>query len=201
MPFAARFSVAILVSSATALVPRLAAAEEAVAAAATQDVDTTPVYPPPSTRWKLVLGGLATTGFFYGAAAGTSYLFPDTPYIDKLRIPVVGPWLSVAHTQCSTDDPDCSKILLAIRAVIIAIDGIGQAGGLGIALEGVFIPTQERTAPPPGSTSPKPSAPKAPPGVSPPAPSPPTEPKNLYFLPTPITVGDRGIGLGVVGRF
>jgi hypothetical protein len=162
--------------------------------------DTAPAYPPPSTRWKLVFGGLGTSAVFYGAATGMSYLYPDAPGAKDLRIPVAGPWLAIAHNGCPADEPDCSGVLVAIRTIITAIDGLGQAGGLAILLEGIFVPTQERAAAPKRAPTPKPSTPSAPPSTTPPS-TPPTEPKNLYFLPTPMTVGARGIGVGVLGRF
>jgi len=135
-----------------------------------------PEYPPPSTRWTLMAGGILTTGFFYGAAAGVSYAFPDAPGAKDLRIPVAGPWLAIANTGCAADDPDCSGLWVALRTIITAIDGVAQAGGVGIFLEGVFLPTQE--------------------------PAPATKPaKSFSFVAAPTALGSRGIGLGVSGQF
>jgi hypothetical protein len=180
-------------------VQRSATAQEARPTALPEEPETVQVYPSPDVRFKLVLGGLGTTAVFYGAAAGMSYLYPDAPGAEDLRIPVAGPWLAIAHNGCAEDDPDCSVVWKALRTVITAIDGLGQAGGLGIVLEALFVPTQERAATPVHAPAPKPAAPKAPPSV--PAPGPSTEPKNLYFLPMPITVGARGLGIGLTGRF
>ena len=157
-----------------------------------------PVYPPPSARWKVFAAGIGTTAVTYGAAVGASYLFPDAPGTGYFRAPIVGPWLALGHSGCAADDPNCSTVITVVRTVLTIVDGIAQAGGLAVAMEGLFMPTQEST---PGRRPPPPSAPS--PTREPPGASPPTQdaPKNLFFVPTPMTVGTRGIGLGVVGRF
>jgi hypothetical protein len=143
--------------------------------------DEAPEYPPPSTRWKLVAGGVAATGVFYGAAAGVSYAFPDAPGAKDLRIPVAGPWLAIAHNGCPVDEPDCSRLWVVLRTFITAIDGLAQAGGVGILLEGAFLTTQT-------SESTGPAEPKKP-------------PKDVSFVAVPTTLGSRGIGIGVFGSF
>jgi hypothetical protein len=158
-----------------------------------------PAYPPPSTRWKGIAVGLGATAFFYGAGLGASYVFPDAPGMRDLRMPVAGPWLAIANNGCPADEPDCGPLLVVLRTVLFALDGVAQAGGLAVALESVFMPTQV-SAPASSETAP------AAPGESPPSPPPPSTPKpgdnkNLFFLPTPMTVGTRGIGIGLVGRF
>ncbi len=141
-------------------------------------------HPPPSTRWKLVLGGAATTAGFYALAQPFSYAWPDAPGGMDLRIPVLGPWMALADTGCAADQPGCSKALIVARAIITAIDGLGQVGGLGIAAEGIFLTTQDE------APAPKPSAPKRP--ASP-------EPEKIFMLPVP--VGQSGVGLGMIGVF
>jgi hypothetical protein len=126
-------------------------------------------------------GGLATTGVFYGAAAGISYAYPDAPGARDLRVPVVGPWLAIAHNGCPATEPDCSGLWVALRTVITAIDGAAQAGGVGIFLEGVFLPTAQ-PAPDALSRAKKPQN-----GVS--------------FSAMPTTLGMRGVGIGVGGSF
>src|SRR5882724_381482 len=71
-----------------------------------------PEYPPPSTRWKVVATGLGTTAAFYGAAVGTSIIFPDAPGANDLRIPLVGPWIAIGHNGCSASEPDCSQAIV-----------------------------------------------------------------------------------------
>jgi hypothetical protein len=136
-----------------------------------------PEYPAPSTRWKLVAGGIVATGLFYGAAAGVSYAFPDAPGARDLRTPVVGPWLAIANNGCPADDPDCGRLWVALRTIVTAIDGLAQAGGVGIFLEGVFLPTQE-----PAPVAKKPV-------------------KDFSFSAVPTALGPRGIGIGVAGTF
>jgi hypothetical protein len=157
-----------------------------------------PEYPPPSARWKVVAAGLGTTAVFYGAAAGASYVFPDTLGTNDLRKPVVGPWLAIVHGGCAEGD-DCSTALAVVRVFLTVLDGAAQAGGLAVALEGMFMPTQEWSAPrAPSVAPPKPTGPT---GPTPATPSPGNGDKNLFLLPTPMTVGSGGIGVGIVGRF
>jgi len=181
---------------ALALFGSTAHAQTAPAAAPAVDFEE-PDFPPPSARWKVVAAGLGTTGVFYGAAAGASYVWPDEPGMDKMRIPVVGPWLAIANGGCP-DGEDCSTVLSIVRVVFTALDGAAQAGGLAVALEGMFMPTQEwRPAPAPRA----PSAPPSPNGPAPTTPSPGNGDKNLFLLPTPMTVGAGGVGVGIIGRF
>src|SRR5262249_45905678 len=76
-----------------------------------------PACPPPSARWGVIGVGLATTAFFYGAAAGMSYAFPDAPGAHDLRTPIVGPWLAIAHNGCAADDTDCSEVWVVFRSI------------------------------------------------------------------------------------
>ena len=157
-----------------------------------------PDYPPPSTRWMVAGVGLAATAAFYGGALAASYAYPDVPGMTDLRKPFVGPWIGIVHNGCPATEPDCSTALVAVRTVLMALDGVAQAGSLGIILEGLFMPTQVAAAP----AAAPPREPSAPPPSTPPTtPSPGNGDKNLFFVPTPMTVGVRGIGLGVVGRF
>jgi hypothetical protein len=180
---------------ATVLAAPASYAQTPPAASASVDLEE-PEYPPPSTRWKVVAAGLGTTAAFYGAAVGASYIFTDTPGTNQLRTPIVGPWLSIANGGCPAGD-DCSTALAVVRIVLTALDGAAQAGGLGVALEGMFMPTQEWAAP--RALPAAPPSPKAPPPGKTPSPS--NGDKNLFFLPTPMTVGSGGVGFGIVGRF
>lgn len=147
-------------------------------------------YPPPSTRYKIIGAGALTTGAFYGAAAGMSFAFPDAPGAKDLRIPIAGPWMAIANNGCPPNEPDCSRVWVAIRTILTAIDGLGQAAGLGIILEGIFLPTQEAIAESPPTTRPRvqPEAPESLPGP-------------LFYLPTPTVMGQHGVGVSLGGIF
>jgi hypothetical protein len=176
--------------SALAFFGSVARAEPPAAPVAPAEVEP-PDYPPPSTRWKVAGVGLGSAAVFYGMGAGLSYVFPDVPGMKDLRIPVAGPWIAASHSDCGTD-PDCSNVLVAVRTILMVLDGAAQAGSLGVMLEGLFMPTQEAPALP-ASPTPRPTPPSKPtPGGS---------DKNLFFVPGPMTVGGGGVGIGVVGRF
>jgi hypothetical protein len=98
-------------------------------------------YPPSSVRPKLIVGGLTLTGLAYGAAALSGTQWDDVPGADALKIPVVGPWIALGQNDCAPDDPDCGFILY-FRGFLTILDGIIQAGGLGIAGEGLFMTTE-----------------------------------------------------------
>jgi hypothetical protein len=149
-----------------------------------------PLYPPPSASWKVVALGLGTSAVAYGAAAGLSYAYPDAPGAHDLRIPFAGPWLAIAHNGCA-GEPDCSQAMVVFRTVITAIDGLAQAGGVAVALEGLFMRTQQ---PRPASALPAASPPPSPPPSD-------GKEKNLFYLPMPVTIGMRGVGVGFAGRF
>ena len=131
--------------------PRAAHAQSAVAPAPSTDSaevlgsapSVTPdEYPPPSARTNLLIAGGVTTASWYALALGSSYLWPDTVGANDLRIPVAGPWMALSHSGCGNVS-DCSKVIVVIRAIATTIDAIGQASGLAIAAEGLFLPTQE----------------------------------------------------------
>jgi hypothetical protein len=191
-----RTTIAASIALAVGLLGSSASAQNAPAAAPAAALEE-PEYPPPSARWKVVTAGLGTTAVFYGAAVGASYVFTDTLGVNQLRTPVVGPWLAIANGGCPAGD-DCSTVLAIVRVVFTALDGAAQAGGLAVALEGMFMPTEEWAPPPRAPSGAPPPAPK---GPAPTTPSPSNGDKNLFLLPTPMTVGAGGIGVGVVGRF
>ena len=143
--------------------------------------NTTPVYelPPPETRWAVLGTGLAVTGVSYGLALGAAYAWPDARTSDELKIPIAGPWMAIADTGCTKDEPDCSTVLLVVTAVLSGVDGVVQAGGVGIALESLFMPT----------ASEKPRAEK------------PRTSDAPTVRPVPVIVGKHGVGLGVAGTF
>lgn len=99
-------------------------------------------YPPPAAKTNLALTGGAIFVGWYGAAIGASFLEPDAPGSTDLRIPVVGPWMAVAQAGCAKGNPDCSTAWVVVRAILQAMDGIGQAGGLAVIGEALFLPTR-----------------------------------------------------------
>lgn len=131
-------------------------------------------YPPSSVRPKLIIGGLAVTGLGYGAAFLSASLAPELPGIDAMKIPVAGPWISLAKTECPADDPDCGFVLY-LRGFLTIANGLMQLGGLGIAGEGIFMTTEA-------------SAPAAP------------KPQAIVIRPAPIVTGTV-TGIGLVGTF
>jgi hypothetical protein len=184
-----RLVLPVLIASASIVAFSPTARAQTPSGEADTDVET-PDYPPPSTRWKVAGVGLLAGAAFYGMGVGVSYLYPDVPGTKDLRIPVAGPWIALSHNGCGTD-LDCSNVLVAARAVLMVLGGAAQAGSIGVILEGLFMPTQEPAA--------TPTLPRAPaPAPRKPAPS---GDKNLFFIPTPMTVGAGGVGLGVVGTF
>lgn len=139
--------------------------------------------PSPGAPGRLALTGGIVTGVWYGGALGASLLFPDAPGAEDLRIPVAGPFLALADTGCADSEPDCDTVLVVVRAILTTIDGIGQAGGIGMVLESLFLPTAESTAR--GASSPSSDSASA----------------ETEIRPVPIVTGKDGVGLGVVGRF
>jgi hypothetical protein len=142
------------------------------------------VYPPPSTRYKLALVGVAVSAAWYGAAYGFSALWPDAPGAEDLRIPVAGPWMALGKTGCADDDPDCSTLIVVLRAVLTTIDGVGQAGGLAVAAESLFLPTATQSPAPRRRRRAKPIE-----GTD-----------SFELRPAPVLTG-RSLGLGVAGTF
>jgi len=134
-------------------VPRIAAAEPSAAKAAAfpDPAEALPApgrnvtvdeYPPPAARRNLLIAGIASTAVWYGGALGASYLVDNQSMAKDLRIPFAGPWMSLAHTGCD-GGPSCNTFLVVLGAILTSLDGIGQAAGLGLAGEGLFMPTQE----------------------------------------------------------
>lgn len=100
-------------------------------------------YPAPSTRLPLFAIGAATSLVWYGGAVGGAYLYPTANGADELKIPIAGPWMSLAETGCPSTTPDCSTFWMVVGAVFKGFSGIGQAGGVLLMVEGLFLPTVE----------------------------------------------------------
>lgn len=159
--------------------------------------------PSPSTRWRLIGAGFGVTLGFYAIAQPFAYSYSDTAGVRYLRVPVAGPWLSLAHNGCSGSDSGCSSFSKWTRGILTTLDGLGQVGGLFVVVEGLFLKTAaprraDVTRPGSRSTSPTPSrkAPSASDDEETEAP-----PRSLFFAPFPMGVGDSGVGFNVFGTF
>ena len=100
-------------------------------------------YPAPSTRLPLFAIGAATSLVWYGAALGGAYLYPTANGADELKIPIAGPWMSLAETGCPSTTPDCSTFWMVVGGILKGFSGIGQAGGVLVMVESLLMPTVE----------------------------------------------------------
>jgi len=135
--------------------------------------------PPPGARVTHIVAGLATTAVAYGVGLGTSYLWDEQDWrgSKNLRIPVVGPWMALGQTGCAENHPGChNKFSIVVGALFVVLDGVVQAGGLGIAGEGLFLKTSGN----------KPAPQKA---------------QATTLRAVPFNFEKNGVGLGVVGTF
>jgi hypothetical protein len=128
----------------------------------------------------LLAAGAATTLVWYGGGVGASYLWPDAPGARDLRVPLVGPWLALADSGCADNDPDCSTFKQVARAILTAMDGVGQAGGLAVVAEALFLPTAARRSAPRRTSS---------------------RARSLRIRPMPVMTDEGGVGLGFSGHF
>jgi hypothetical protein len=97
--------------------------------------------PPEGARSRLIIVGAALTAGWYGAAVGTSYLWPDAANSHDLRLPVVGPWMALGDVGCSSKESSCSTITVIGRTALAVVSGVGQAGGLFAIFEGLVMDT------------------------------------------------------------
>jgi hypothetical protein len=131
----------------------------------------------------VILVGLALTAGWYGAAVGTSYLWPDAPNSSDLRLPVVGPWMALGDTGCGSRESSCTTLMVIGRTALAVVSGVGQAGGLLAIVEGVFMNT--------GSGAPAAPAPAASSSVG----------REPAWAAVPVALPDGGAGIQFVGSF
>jgi hypothetical protein len=139
--------------------------------------------PPSVAQTRLVLLGTAILAAWYVAAIIPSYSFPHAQGARELRYPVVGPWMSLAKAHCESGNPHCDDtVMLVIRTILTALDGVGQAGGLALMVEGAFMPTAAT-----GRTGAAPKQRK--------------RSARWDVRPVPLLADHGGIGVGLAGRF
>jgi hypothetical protein len=155
----------------------LASAQEAPEPLSRAEPAREPDLPPPSAKLNLALTGVAITGAWYAGALGASFAWQHGPWREELRIPIAGPWLAMPHFGCGDGEPNCGTALVVIRGILAGMDGVGQAGGLLVALESLFLPTR---APAREAT--------------------PRATKHAWVRPVPFVAGRDGVGLGIVGE-
>jgi len=132
-----------LLSIAALALAALGSASEAAAEEPTIDqIEYHPAeLPPESARPRVILVGAALAAGWYGAAVGTSYLWPDAPNAKDLRLPVVGPWLALGDVGCGSGESNCTTAPLVLRTALAVVSGVGQAGGLLAIVEGLLMDT------------------------------------------------------------
>jgi hypothetical protein len=139
-------------------------------------------HPPSAAQAKLLLLGTAVLAGWYVAAIIPSYSFPHAQGAHELRYPMVGPWMSLAESKCETGNPHCdSTVMVVVRAVLTALDGVGQAGGLALMVEGAFMRTGPNSLSVAAPKQRKPSA-------------------RWKVSPVPL-LADHVVGVGLAGRF
>ncbi len=53
--------------------------------------------------------------------------------------------MDLYKTGCPSNDTNCGKFGLVLRTVAVVVNGLGQVGGLAVALDGLFTPTASRS--------------------------------------------------------
>jgi hypothetical protein len=108
-------------------------------------------YPPSSVRPKLIVGGLAVAGIAYGAAFLGAEAAPNWPGKDELKIPVIGPWITLGLNGCPlkegslTEREPCDAFVY-LRAGLLIVDGLLQAAGVAILAEAIIMKTEAAPA-------------------------------------------------------
>jgi hypothetical protein len=119
-------------------------------------------YPPFSTRFMVLTGGIFITGAAWGFAFAASRGWPENqchitvagpfdahgqpcvsgpPGSAQLGIPVVGPWIALGKSGCASDEPNCDSARVGARGVGYVVDGIVQAAGVALFIQGLVMKT------------------------------------------------------------
>jgi hypothetical protein len=159
-------------------------------------------FPPFSVRFKVITVGLLVTGAAWGVSYAAARGWPEAvchitvigpldangkpcvsgpPGSDQLGIPVVGPWIALGKSGCASDEPQCPNASIGARDAALVLDGIVQAAGLALVIEGIVM----KTAP---IDNGKKSSPLA------------LQLRGVELRPIPITTPSMH-GLGVTGSF
>jgi hypothetical protein len=189
---AALVGVLLAPSVVTLLAPSRALAEEPTI----EEIEYHPAeLPPDGARTRAIVVGAALTAGWYGAAVGTSYLWPDAPNAKDLRLPVVGPWMALGNVGCGDAEEGCSTGTVIARTVLGVVSGVGQAGGLFAILEGLLMDTGSTTsAPPSGSAGGRASEIGRERAAARPGPV-------ASWSAAPVMLPDGGAGIELFGRF
>jgi hypothetical protein len=123
----------------------------------------------------VALTGIGVSAGFYVAALVPSLIWSHGPWAPDLRIPFAGPWMAMNDFKCNGEHP-CGTPLVVVRGILAGLDGVGQAGGLFIALESLFMPVQSSSR-----ASARPAT------------------KHAWVRPVPL-LGRDVVGLGIVGQ-
>jgi hypothetical protein len=98
--------------------------------------------PPAGTATSVFITGAAITAGFYGLGFGTSYLWPNSPAAQELRIPVAGPWMALPQSGCGRRENGCRTLQVVLRSILSGLSAVGQTGGMALMVESFFIPSQ-----------------------------------------------------------
>jgi hypothetical protein len=103
-------------------------------------------YPPSSTRYKLLATAIVVAGGAYGVAVGAGQGWQTVPGAAQLKIPVVGPWMALSKSGCSSDNPFCQTGTIVFRDILFVIDAMVQVGGLALLVEAIAMKTEAPSA-------------------------------------------------------
>ncbi len=155
-----------LVLAATIASPRAAWADDDEKKKPTTDAEVAALdarYPPFSTRFAVLSAGLLVTGAAWGVSYGAARGWPEVqcretvagpvdayghfcssgpPGANQLGIPVVGPWITLGKSGCASDDPNCATAKVVARGIAFLIDGIVQAAGAALFIQGLVMKTE-----------------------------------------------------------
>ncbi len=146
-------------------------------------------HPPMGTRLNLALAGTAVTGLFYAPVLASSFIWSESPGASDMRIPLVGPWMKIGQTKLCSARPEtdnCNNFTVVLGAVLLALDGLGQAGGVGLILESLFLRSEPESNLSTGSPQGSPFL---------------WNTAGVELSPVPLVGDGSDLGLALTGRF